>query len=645
MEKWKKKAIELVTKQLLADECASVVPYAPQKTEITGMSDRYFRRVRPAKHGVSSSRLYAMLCELEAEERANVQSLCVVAGGEMIAECSAPGYSVNMPHLSHSMSKTVTGFAVGMLVDDGLLSLDALVTELLPEYKYKSRHFSKMTVEDLLRMSSGVEFAELGTVTSEDWCESFFASDVRYVPGEGFSYNSMNTYVLSRIVCKISGKTLTGLLDERLFRPLHIEKYFWEKSADGVEKGGWGLYLSCEDWAKLGLMMLSGGVFEGKRILSQRWVNLSTSLRNVSDGRLGDFDYGYQMWVGKDGSDFLFNGMFGQNVWVCPKNNIVVSMTCGNNELFQRSPTLGIIRKYLGADMQDVDMKTSYFALKKKEAAFFSARMPIMRKPKPRLVYRLGLLREGSISTAFLPLEGEYRFPKNNIGILPLFVRLMQNNLASSLESLRIKCRDKYVSFIFTESGAEHEIRAGIREYFSGEYDFRGEKYLISAMCEEKTDIHGEAIYRLALIFPELPNTRLIELTPCDNGISLRLTESPDRKIVDGFLEASQMSQKGMIAMVLLKRTLGESFVAEALELLFAPRISAVNARLENLEELISEESAAFSAARERYRKLLPLLMKFIGDTDEPERPSPLSFLGSLFKRRPKAELPEDDGL
>ncbi len=645
MEKWKKKAIELLSKQLLGDECASVVPYVPQKTETVGMSERYFKRVRPSRHGVSSSRLYAMLCELEGEERANIQSICVIAGGEMIAECSAPGYSVNMPHLSHSMSKTVTGLAVGMLVDDGLLSTDAVVSELLPEYKYKSRHFARMTVEDLLRMSSGVEFAELGTVTSEDWGESFFLSDVKYTPGDGFSYNSMNTYILSRIVCKISGKTLTELLDERLFRPLHIEKYLWEKSADGVEKGGWGLYLSCEDWAKLGQMMLSGGVFEGKRILSQRWVNLSTSLRNVSDGRLGDFDYGYQMWVGKDGTDFLFNGMFGQNVWVCPKNDIVVSMTCGNNELFQRSPTLGIIRKYLGADMQDVDMKTSYFALKKKETSFFSARMPIMRKPKPRLLYRLGLLREGPISTAFSPLEGEYRFPKNNIGILPLFVRLMQNNLASSLESLRIKCRDRYVSFIFTESGTEHEIKAGIREYFSGEYDFRGEKYLISAMCEEKTDIHGEPIYRLALIFPELPNTRLIELTPCDGGIILRLTESPDRKIVDGFLEASQMSQKGMIAMALLKRTLGESFVADALDLLFAPQIKAINTCHQNIDELITEENNAFSAVRERYRRLLPLLTKFIGDTDEPERPSPLTFLGSLFKRKPKSDMPEDGEL
>ena len=74
----------------------------------------------------------------------------------------------------------------------------------------------------------------------------------------------MNSYILARIAVKLSGKSLTEFLDGRLFGPLHITNRFWERSAEGIEKGGWGLYLSAESWAKLGYMMLSGGEFFGK---------------------------------------------------------------------------------------------------------------------------------------------------------------------------------------------------------------------------------------------------------------------------------------------------------------------------------------------------------------------------------------------
>ncbi len=621
MEKWKKKAVELVSKHIMGNEDgSSVVPYFPQKTEIPRLSEKYFPRVKPKAHGISSSRLYAMLSELEAEPRANVQCIAVIAGGEMVTECSAPGYSVNMPHLSHSMSKTVTGLAVGLLVDDGLLSLTDKVADLLPEYKYKSKLFAKMTVDDLLKMSSGIEFAELGSVTSDNWCEAFFESDIKYEPGTGFSYNSMNTYILSRIVCKISGKSLSVLLDERIFGPLRIKSYFWEKSNDGIEKGGWGLYLSCEDWAKLGYMLLMGGTFEGRHILSEKWVNLATSTRNISDGKLGDFDYGYQMWVGKEGSDFLFNGMFGQNVWVCPKNNLVVSVCCGNNELFQRSPTLAIIKKYLGADINDTELKTSYSALKKKKKTFFENRMPIMPKPKAKLIYRLGILHEKPITTSFLPIEGEYLFPKNNIGLLPVFVRLMQNNLASRLESLKIKCRDRFVSFVFVESGVEYEIKAGIRDYYGGVYDFRGEKYIIYAMCEEKTDIHGNPVYRLAIIFPELPNTSTVEITPCDVGLTFKFNECPDSKIVDGFIETAQMSQLAMIVMALFKRSMGDTFLADLLSLIFSPSTTAVSLKNENVDGLIAEQNDIFAALRNRYRTVFALVNRFVIDTEKPKK-------------------------
>lgn len=98
----------------------------------------------------------------------------------------------------------------------------------------------KLTVKDLLTMSSGVVFNETGVITEENWTEGFFTSGVKFIPGSSFNYNSMNTYILSVIVKKVTGEGLCEFLEPRLFEPLGIRDYFWEKSQQGIEKGGLG---------------------------------------------------------------------------------------------------------------------------------------------------------------------------------------------------------------------------------------------------------------------------------------------------------------------------------------------------------------------------------------------------------------------
>ena len=253
MEKWKKRAIDLLSSIALgSDDNPSVIPQFPQKTEISERESRTLPRAHPEKHGISSKRLYNMLCELEGEMRSNIHSIILLADGEVVMEASRDGYDGSMYHLSHSMSKTVTGMAVGLLVDDGLLSTDMRLVDILPGYAYKDKRFEDITVAHLLSMSAGVTFNEAGAVTDLAWTESFFASGLKFNPGTKFLYNSMNSYILARIVTKVSGKSLLELVVERIFEPLEITNYFWEIGPEGVYKGGWGLYLSAESWAKLG---------------------------------------------------------------------------------------------------------------------------------------------------------------------------------------------------------------------------------------------------------------------------------------------------------------------------------------------------------------------------------------------------------
>jgi len=90
MERWKKRSVELLSSLAFGSEGSpSVVPYYPQKTEITGDEERLFVRNIPEKHGISSKRIYNLLCELEAESRANIHNLMILVDGEVIAECTA----------------------------------------------------------------------------------------------------------------------------------------------------------------------------------------------------------------------------------------------------------------------------------------------------------------------------------------------------------------------------------------------------------------------------------------------------------------------------------------------------------------------------------------------------------------------------
>ena len=131
MEKWKLRAAELITGLAITNKPnPSVVPYTPSKTRVSEDEERHFRRTSPERRGISSKRICNLLTELEGEKRANVHNIMILKDGEVISECSAPGYSVNVRHLAHSMSKTLTGMAIGMLVDDGSLNVNTRVADI-----------------------------------------------------------------------------------------------------------------------------------------------------------------------------------------------------------------------------------------------------------------------------------------------------------------------------------------------------------------------------------------------------------------------------------------------------------------------------------------------------------------------------------
>jgi CubicO group peptidase (beta-lactamase class C family) len=155
--------------------------------------------------------------------------------------------------------------------------------------------------------------------------------------------------MLSAIVQKVTGEKVVDYLDSRLFQPLHIDKPKWEESPQGINTGGWGLYLKTEDLAKMGQLLLQNGEWNGKQLIPSEWVaemskkqvesvNPGTRMedaaakgmtKETSDWMQG---YGYQMWMCRPAC-FRADGARGQYIIVIPGKNAVIAITSDNGDL------------------------------------------------------------------------------------------------------------------------------------------------------------------------------------------------------------------------------------------------------------------------------------------------------------------------
>ena len=621
MEKWKKRSIELLAALAFGGENGlSVVPYYPQKTMVGCEEEGYFRRSIPEKHGVSSLRIYNMLCELESEKRANVHSIMVLKNGEVICECSAKGYSVNMWHASHSMSKTVCGMIIGILIGRGDLSLETAIVDVFSEIAYRDRKFPSITVEHLLTMTSGVDFGEMGAVTEENWTRAFFESIVRFTPGSKFAYNSMNSYILARTAERVGGKSFSTLAEELIFAPMGIKHYFWEKSPEGTEKGGWGLYLSPESWAKLGQMFALGGVFDGKRILPAKWVMEASLTKAEAPEWSGRFNYSYHTWVSKKGSEVLFNGMFGQNLWISKESGIMVVVMGGNNELFQESPALEIIRKYLGGRINDETKIRDVTLLEDKTERFFDSRR--WASPKERedgILYRLGIKSRTRFDEKWTPVLGSYRFRQNDAGVLPLIIRVMQNNLDSTLRAMQLDREGEKLVLTLEEGERYYSIEVGVYDYKTTILDFCGERYIVKALGQVVQGSEDETEYRIELLFPETSSVRRLRIIKmCSECIQLELTESPDGEIADGLLSGmGELNRAAAFGIELLEKRLGEGAVAENIKAAFKPELIGVNTAVRNYGQILDNENRRFLSQQKNARLVKAVVDRFFKESVE----------------------------
>jgi hypothetical protein len=533
MEAFKKKAIKLLI-NLAVDEDPNpaVIPYYAQKHAIPPIQMPLFKRDIGGGDDGMRGRLGHLCRALEDDKNINVHSLFIVKDGKVILDVSAPGYDSAIPHLAHSMSKTVTGIGILMLVDDGAIDLTDRISDILTEDAEVKE--SNLTVYDLLSMKCDDPFAEIGTVTEENWLGAYFDSYKEDMRNTEFSYNSINSYILGRIIAKASGMSYTDFIVTRLFKPLGINSYFIEKCPLGYEKAGFGIYLGAEAFAAIAYMLLSGGRIGDREFLKKATLDLMTTPHSKTSSG-GEFDYGLHVWVNKDNGEFLLNGMLGQNVLVMPNINTVAVMSAANNDLFQGSRALPIIRDALTSpDIEPMTKKE----FRKITRGFFTKRCKIrFRKKRHLLLSIFGLIERDPYIHEFDSILGEYVFADNTASHFPLFARVMQNNFTGGIKRLALERFGNEVIARFTEGESIYSIPCGSYGFTESEIDINGEKYRVRAGIEALEDEDRDPMYKLLIVYPELPYSRLIKIRKTDNGLKLQFSEEPNEAVAMRFME------------------------------------------------------------------------------------------------------------
>ena len=289
-------------------------------------------RSAPAAEGISTQAVINMMDSLIALPECDIHHVMVVRHGKVVAELHPAPFRAEDSHTLYSASKTFTSLAVGCAIDDNLLRLDDRVMTFFPDKRTNrvSDNMAAMTVRDLLMMASGVAPDWTMRNNSTDWVKDWLAKPVDAEPGTLFQYDSMCTFMLSAIVQRVTGQTMLEYLQKKLFEPMHITVADWETSPDGINTGGWGLRVQAETMAKLGLLLLNEGKWNGEQLVSADYVKAACS-RLIDGGAKetvpatdGNQGYGYQVWQSKWPGSYRADGAMGQYTVVVPDADLVV---------------------------------------------------------------------------------------------------------------------------------------------------------------------------------------------------------------------------------------------------------------------------------------------------------------------------------
>ena len=303
-----------------------------QKAPAPVIPEEAFSAATPEEEGFSSKGLSEIFTYVK-EKKPNIHSLLVIRNKKIVLDAYFYPFRAGLRHDIASCTKSVTSLLIDIAIDKGYLkSEDQLVSSFFPELKLTGKEFESLSIKDLLTMKSGLNcgwsnedslFNDL--FPSDNWPKFIFNIPFVAVPGQQFSYCSCNYYLLAEIIYRATGLAPEDFAKKYLFNELGITSVYWSKNKQGINYGWGDLCLQPHDLGKIGQLLLDGGKWNNKTILSAEWVKKAKTMNTVFPNGNG---YGYGFWIDKDHA-FNMEGRGTQRLHIDSIHHAIVVVTGG----------------------------------------------------------------------------------------------------------------------------------------------------------------------------------------------------------------------------------------------------------------------------------------------------------------------------
>ena len=334
-----------------------------------------FRISTPEEQGMDSEKLLEIVEYYTEKHEKNadysIDSLSIYRNGYQVADYYFnPLYPRDTPHIINSCTKSIVSMLMGIAIDQGFItSVDEPYVNYFPDKigAVKDEKMKTVTIKDLLSMKTGIRSRDSAMYRwqgnfemqhTDDWVSYIMGLPIDADPGERYDYSNMSSFLLSAIIEEATGMDTLDFARKKLFDPLGIDEIHWEWSPGGYAVGFARMWLKPEDMAKLGLLYLQQGLWDGKQIVPVSWVLDSLTPHAYPKNYVKILDesgeedkelttinwqaanivhpfsggYGYQWWLDKNGS-YTALGVSGQYIMVIPEENLVVVVTSSSSGL------------------------------------------------------------------------------------------------------------------------------------------------------------------------------------------------------------------------------------------------------------------------------------------------------------------------
>lgn len=317
--------------------------YLPADT-ITYFPDETWTSTSPEEQGINSTVLNDMMQYINDSDAA-IKGLVITRNGYIVKEAYWNYNNENTARHIFSCTKSFTGALVGIALKEGFIdNVSQKVLDFFPHMTIENVDARKeaMTLEHLLTMTTGLDWNEWNVsyadpdnmytqmFGSANPVQFFLNLPTVYDPGQHWVYTTGASHLLSAIIQEVTGMSTRDFAQEYLFDPLNMTIGGWGQDVQGINNGGTLLYVTPRTMAKLGLLYLNNGTWDGQEMLTEEYV--AQSYYPHADAVLLASNYGYQWWIDEDAGLYSAMGSEGQYIHVLPEYDIVISITASADE-------------------------------------------------------------------------------------------------------------------------------------------------------------------------------------------------------------------------------------------------------------------------------------------------------------------------